>query len=95
MNRADRQRAARYRMALLSNDHFVLSDILTGACRFFGKIDADDIMSHTEMFVRQKVGREILSACGVFPGFGQEISPEKFVSQLSRNIEVGKRRNNG
>ena len=82
-------------MALLSNDHFVLSDILTGPCRFFGKIDAEDIMSHTEMFIRQKVGREILSACGVFPGFGQEVSPEKFVSQLSRNMEAGKRRNNG
>ena len=94
MNRADRQRAARYRMALLSNDYFVLSDIL-GICRFFGKIDELDIMSHTEMFIRQKVGREILSACGVFPGFGQEISPEKFVSQLSRNVEAGKRRNNG
>ncbi len=90
MSKADRQRTAHYRMALLSNP-FVLSDILV-TCRFFGKIDADDVMSHTEMFIRQKVGREILSACGVFPGFGQDVSPEKFISQLARNIDTGRSR---
>ena len=90
MSKADRQRTAHYRMALLAHP-FVLSDILVGACRFFGKIDADDVMSHTEMFIRQKVGREILSACGVFPGVGQDVSPEKFISQLARNIDTGRR----
>lgn len=92
MNKAERERTARYRISLLHTGigQFVLSDILVGPCRFFGRIDAYDSMSHTELFIRQQVGREILSACGVFPGIDQELKPQEFVAKLAQGIEERK-----
>lgn len=59
-----------------------IGDILVGPCRFFGPIDAKDKISDEEMFVRQKVGREILQAMDAYPGQGCRVSPDKFVQKI-------------
>ena len=63
-----------------------LGDILVGPCRFFGPIDTGDRISDEEMFVRQKVGREILQTMDALPGQGCTISPDKFVAKILSEI---------
>ena len=59
-----------------------LGDILAGPCRLFGPIDMNDQITDEEMFIRQKVGREILQTMDAFPGEGCKVSPDKFVSKI-------------
>jgi len=78
-----KKRKSLYRYAFRRNmGHVVLGDILAGPCRFFGRIDINDQITDEEMFVRQKVGREILQTMDAFPGEGCSCSPDKFVLKL-------------
>lgn len=66
----------------------VLGDILGGPCRFFGRIDEYDLgfpdpVSDGEMFIRQQVGWDILSAFGVVPNReNSKETAETFVDKL-------------
>jgi len=60
---------------------YVLAEILRGACRFFGRIEGDNIAAD-ELYIRQQVGREILWSLGVMPGPYIDMQPEYFVRKL-------------
>lgn len=78
-----KKRKSLYRYTFRQNmGQVVLGDILAGPCRFFGPIDINDQVSDEEMFIRQKVGREILQTMDAFPGEGCKVSPDKFVSKI-------------
>lgn len=78
-----KKRKSFYRYTFRHNmGHVTLGDILAGPCRFFGRIDINDQIPDEEMFVRQKVGREILQTMEAFPGEGIKMSPDKFVAKL-------------